>query len=645
MKNIINLAFVFFIGLSVITAQNKDTKKADKHFDRLEFVDAAKQYEKLIEKGKGNAYVYKKAAEANYNLFNMKEAERFYKLFIRKNEGIEAEDYFRFASALKINGKIDDSDKNMQEFAKLAPQDKRAQFFKNNPNYYQDLTAKEPNFSISDMEVNSGEYSDFGGYEHNDMLYFVSARNKSGKTYGWNDQPVLNVFVAENVAGTWKNEDEIPGDVNSKFNEGTMAISQDGQTIYFTRTNMGDGNKYEADEEGIGRLRLYKATLVNGRWKDVQPLSFTDSEYSYSHPALSPDGKTLYFSSDMPGGFGNSDIYQVSVDAEGNFGEPENLGNQVNTPGRESFPFMDEDNRLFFSSDGHLGLGGLDVFYTTSSKGMFAYPTNIGAPVNTSSDDFAFSYYTGKESGYVSSNREGSSTVDNIYQVDLLQPLDETLLMITAVDEETSKPIENTQVIVYDDDETEVARGTTDEAGQIDILVISNEDYDVQGNKEGYESTSVRITAEGESMPVELRLKVIEPLIIERKIVLDQVFFDFDKSEIIAASALELDRLAETLMKYEDIRLMVTSHTDRRGPAEYNLGLSEKRAKSTVDYLVSKGVDADRLEYEGKGESEPINDCASGCSEEEHRVNRRSEFTIIEEQEGVETKVISPKED
>ena len=645
MKNIINIAFVFFIGLSVLTAQNNDTKKADKHFDRLEFVDAAKQYEKLIKKGKGDAYVYKRAAEANYNLFNMKEAERFYKLFIRKNEGIEAEDYFRFASALKVNGKIDESNENMQEFVQLAPDDKRAQFFKKNPNYYADLKAKEPNFSISEMEINSGEYSDFGGYEHNDMFYFVSARNKSGRTYGWNDQPVLNIFVAENVAGTWKNEDEVPGDVNSKFNEGTLAITQDGQTMYFTRTNMGDGNKYEADEDGIGRLRLYQATLVNGRWKDIQPLPFTDSEYSYSHPALSPDGKTLYFSSDMPGGFGNSDIYKVSLDEDGNFGEPENLGDQINTPGRESFPFMDEDMRLFFSSDGHLGLGGLDVFYATQSNGNFTYPTNVGGPVNTASDDFAFAYYKGKESGYVSSNRGGLSTVDNIYQVDLLQPLDETLLMITAVDAETNKPLANTQVIVYDKDETEVSRGNTDEAGQVELLVISNQEYDVQGNKDGYESTSVEIRAEGESMPVDLALDMIEPLIAERKIVLDQVFFEFDKSDIKPSAALELDRLAETLQKYDDIRILVTSHTDRRGPAEYNLGLSERRAKSTVEYLVSKGVDESRLEYEGKGESEPINDCAQGCTEEQHRENRRSEFTIIEEKEGVETSIVSPEED
>ncbi|MGM0635258.1 MAG: OmpA family protein [Bacteroidota bacterium] len=640
MKNIINILFVFALGISVLSAQDRATKKADKHFERLEFVDAAEKYEKIVEKGDADDHIYRRLAESHYYLYNTKKAERFYKLVVKNNDNVQAEDYFRYAQMLKANAKVDESNEAMDKFAEMAPNDMRAQFYKQNPTYVEDLKAKEPSYGVEKMELSSEEYSDFGGYEHDGMLYFVSARNKSRKTYGWNDQPVLDIFVAENVAGTFENEEGIEGDVNSKFNEGTMAISNDGETIYFTRNNY--NGKYEANEEGVGQLRLFKATLIDGRWKDVEPLDFTDAEHSYSHPALSPDNKTLYFSSDMPGGFGQSDIYKVAINEDGTFGEPENLGEAINTPGRESFPFMDDAEKLYFSSDGHLGLGGLDIFFTEWSNGEYKYPKNLGKPVNSKADDFAFTYFDGKESGYVSSNRDGMGTVDNIYQVELLKPIDETLLTVRVTDADNNKVLEGVEVLVYDEDENEVGRANTKEDGIAKILVLSNMDYDVQANKRKFESNSVNVTAEGEEMPVNIELDPIK-LIRERTVVLENIFFEFDKAEIKSTAALELDKLIEVLKEYEDIRLKVESHTDRRGPAEYNKTLSEKRAKNTVDYMVSKGIDESRLEYEGLGESQPLVDCGSNCTEEDHRKNRRSEFSIIEKSNEYKTTIERPE--
>jgi len=635
MKNIFYILLISALSVVSLQAQDRTTSKADTYFERIEYVKAAKEYNKIVEKGGGSPYVYKRLAEASFFINNTKDAERFYKMLLRNEDNASAEDYFRYSQALKANGKNDLAKEAMQKFATMAPEDPRAKAFIANPNYMDELENKQPSFSAKILELSSPDYADFGAYEHNGMLYFVSSRNKSRKKHAMTGQPVLDVFVAENVAGTFKNEKEVEGSINSNFNEGTVAITNDGKTIYFTRNNLGDGRKYEANSEGIGQLRLYRASLVSGRWRDVEPLEFTEDEFSYSHPALSPDNKYLYFSSDMPGGYGQSDIYKVEILKEG-FGEPVNLGPSINTPGRESFPFLDDENRLFFSSDGHLGLGGLDVFYVTLNSPESA-PTNLGKPVNTKADDFAFSYYSAKKSGYVSSNRDGLGIVDNIYQVDLIQPLDETLLLVAVTDAETGKPIVGAEVLIYDEDKNEVKKGKTKGDGVAQLLVISNMKYDVQANMSGYESASTTIEAVGDEMPVDLALSPIEELLANRRVVLDQIYFDFDKSEIKPTAALELDKLIETLKKYDDIRIKVESHTDRRGTVTYNLTLSERRAKSTVDYMISQGIDASRLEFEGLGKSQPLVDCGSKCTEDEHRKNRRSEFIIIEEKEGVET--------
>jgi len=642
MKKIINITFVLLIAVSALQAQDRSTTKADKHFNNLAYFDAAEDYQKLVDKGNTSPYVYLRLAESYYNLVKMKEAERYYRMVMRTKENLVAEDYFRYAQALKANAKFDESNQVMQEFAQKAPNDQRAKSFKDNPDYLVDLQSKDPNFTGEQLEVNSKEYSDYGAYESGGLLYFVSSRNKSRKKYKWNDQPGTDLYVAENVGGTFKNEEALEGDVNTKFNEGTVVVSKDGKTMYFTRNDY-IGNNYNTNSNGVGQLRLYSATLVDGEWKDVQALAFTDSEYSYSHPALSPDNKYMYFSSNMEGGYGQSDLYRVEM-LENGFGEPENLGDKINTPGRESFPFIDTDEVLYFSSDGHLGLGGLDVFYTRESGSGFPSPTNLGTPVNTNADDFGFSYYPAKDAGYVSSNRDGLGTVDNIYQLNLIKPIDETMLIVNVTDADTKMPIGGAEVIVYDDEENEVQRASTNMEGSAKLLVVSYIDYDVQVNKKDYESGSETVNAQGEEMPVNIALVPIEPLILERKIVLDEVYFDFDKYEIIPKSALELDQLIATLKKYDDIRLRVESHTDQRGPEDYNQTLSENRAKSTVAYMVENGIAEDRLEAAGLGESNPINECEGGCTEEQYRVNRRSEFVIIEEKEGVETKVETSKE-
>jgi outer membrane protein OmpA-like peptidoglycan-associated protein len=611
-----------------MNAQNDDTKKADKHFNRLEFVDAIKSYEKLISKDKANAYVYKQLAIANYNISNTKESERYYEQYFKNAENPQAEDYFNYAQILLSNKKYDKAKKAYQDFATKAPNDSRAKAFLANKDFVQELQNMAPNYEAKAMDLNS-EYSDFGGYENDTYFYFVSSRNKSRRTYGWNDQPTTDIYKADNVAGTFKNEKLLEGDVNTKFNEGTIAISNDGQTLYFTRNDYLDGD-YEKSEDGIGQLKIYQAKKVNGEWKDIKALPFTSSEYSVSHPALSPDNSTLYFSSNMDGGYGKSDLYMVSINDDGSFGEPKNLGSKVNTPARESFPFVDADNKLFFSSDGHLGLGGLDVFHTSMNNGSYAKPENLGAPINSSNDDFAFSYFNQVDRGYVSSNRGENPLNDNIYQVKLIKPLDETNIIVNVLNNDTDEPLKDASVLFYDDDDNEIASLTTDINGQVQEIVISNLEYDIQANLKDFESDSKTITAIGDLMEVDLRLKPIEVIIEEREVTLSNILFDFDKASIRPEAAFELDKIVATLKKYPDLVIRIESHTDIRGPKIYNQNLSEARAKNTLKYLVDKGIDESRLSAVGKGETEPVIDCSNGCTEKEHEKNRRSKFIIVE---------------
>jgi len=628
MKNIIQTLFILALSFQVLTAQNDNTKKADQHFNRLEFVDAIKKYEKLVSKGKADAYVYRQLAIANTNISSASQAVKYYDMYFDSADNPSSEDYFAYAQALMSNGQPAEAKAAYQKFANMSPSDSRAKGFKSNPNFAQDLMDMAPNYEASPLELNS-DLSDFGGYESNSYLYFVSSRNKSNRTYGWNEQPTADIYKAENVGGTFKNEEAVKGDVNTKFNEGTIAVTSDGMTMYFTRNDYIDGD-YETNESGIGQLKVYSAQFINNKWTNIKALPFTSSEYSVSHPALSPDNSTLYFSSNMDGGYGQSDIYMVSIKDDGTFGDPQNLGPKVNTEGRESFPFLDEEGRLFFSSDGQLGLGGLDVFYTTNDSGSFSTPKNVGAPVNSNMDDFAFSYFLSVDRGYVSSNRGDNPLDDNIYEIKLLKPLDETTIIVTVTNAETNAPLANAEVLVYDDEDNQIGSLNTNASGQAETVVISDMEYDVQANLKDFESSSETVIAKGDKMMVNLALNPVEELIVEREVSFSNIVFDFDKSTIRPEAAFVLDEVVETMKKYEDIMVKIESYTDSRGPESYNLTLSEARAKSTMQYLVDKGIDSSRLTTEGMGESNPINDCSGGCTEEQHEENRRSKFIIVE---------------
>ncbi len=624
-KSLLTLITIL-ISFFTMNAQNNDTKKGDKHFDRLEYVKAIDDYEKLVEKEKANTYVYRRLAQSYFNVYKTKKAERFYELVIKDEENAKPNDFLQYAKTLQANGKYDAFQKAMKKFADLKPNDQRAQLFSKNPNYIDDLKEKDPKFESSKLSINS-TYSDFGAYEKGGKLYFVSARNESRRDYGWNDQPTLDIYLAQNIAGTFKNPDLVEGDVNTKFNEGTVAISNDNKTMFFTRNAYEDGD-YQKNEEGVSQLKIYQAKFVNDEWQDIKPLPFSSKDYATANPSLGPDNNYLYFSSNMPGGFGNSDIYRVKINDDSSFGEPENLGEKINTEGRENFPFVDNEGRLFFSSDGHLGFGGLDVFYIKLQNKDQENPKNAAQPVNSSADDFSFTYIANKKTGYVASNRGENPSNDNIYQLDLIEPLDETMLDILVTDVETNSPIEKAEVAIYDNQQNMIKKSSTQEDGHTQHKVISEMKYDIQVNAIDYESNSKNISAKGESMnitiPLEPVVEIIDTITIDNKI-----FFAFDKAKIKEEAAFELDKIVKILDENPELSIKITSHTDKRGPESYNMRLSQRRAENTLKYFIEAGIDETRLKSEGKGESELKVKCGSNCTNEDHLKNRRSEFTVL----------------
>ena len=621
MKNLyITLSFVAISF--TISAQNKDTKTADKLYARYEYVDAAKEYLKLVENDKADPYVYKQLADTYFNMFNTAEAAKWYAKATETNQ--DAETYYRYAQMLKADGKYEEANKQMQKFAAAAPSDSRAIAFKQNPNYVPRLLDKTKLFNINPSDV-SGDKSDFGAVLYDNSVYFTSARNAARKSYGWTDEPFLDIYRADYDADGKVTNATTVGSLNSQYHDGPLTMSADGNTVYFTSDSFRDG-KFEKDKAlklKLGRNSIFKATKTGDTWGNIDMLPFNSKEFSTSNPSLSRDGKTLYFSSDRPGSLGGVDIWKVAIADDGTYGEPQNLGNKVNTEGNESFPFIADDNKtLYFSSAGKQGLGGLDVYKVDLSTGGDA--TNLGTPVNTEKDDFAFTFNGVKGAGFLSSNRNGN---DDIFAVSPICGVD---VLVVVTNSKTGEILTNASVSILDDKKNVIATEMSNSKGEVTYRVECDKPYVVQASKDGYEGNTFAVSkSKGPTAKVEAALRPIEEIITVTEVVLNPIYFEYDKSNITREGAFELDKLVQVMRSNDKMVISAKAHTDNRGTEKYNERLSDRRAKSTRQYIISKGIDASRISAKGMGELEPKVDCGKDCTEEQHAQNRRSEFLIV----------------
>jgi len=653
MKKILTLLIVALFGLSSNFAQNNSTKKADKLFDRLEYVKAAEEYLKLAEKSSDN-YVIGRLADAYYNIFNTKDAEKWYAKIV--NDNPDAEIVFRYSEMLKANGKYKESNVWMSKFSEMKPYDTRAIAFRNTPNYLDKIIKKGKRFNVQNLKDVNTVSSDFGAFTFDNALYLTSGRkqrgskNKKYDNYSADEEYVLDVFKYDVINDVYINENPIEA-INTKYHEGIIAFSPSGDTMYFARETYYSKSYYKdsivkngSTNEQISVINLYRATRCTKKeitWKNngncnfnkgwnVSELEINSAYYSMKNPALSCDGKTLYFSSDMPGGFGNYDIYKSEIKDDGSLGEPINLGQKINTEEQEVFPHMCCDNTLYFSSNGHLGLGGLDVFYSKNVDGKWSNVRNVGLPVNSNSDDFAFKMGDDCTNGFVSSNRSGGVGSDDVYAVKKVKPLCDILLESIVIDSKTDLPIDAALTSVKDKTGIINSSKQTSQDGLVDYMFECEDEIQLLVSKEGYESKMIDIKLLDIDPPLlKIKLDPIEELIVEEKIVLNPIYFEFDKANITNQAAFELDKLVAIMMEYPTMIIKVESYTDSRGPASYNKFLSDKRAKSTAQYVISKGIDENRISGVGMGEEDPEIDCSSGCSKDDHAKNRRSEFIIL----------------
>jgi len=653
MKKILTLLIITSFSLTPILAQNNSTKKADRLFDRLEYVKAAQEYLKLAEKSPDN-YVISRLADAYYNIFNTKDAEKWYAKII--NDDPDAEIIFRYAEMLKANGKYKESNVWMSKFSEMKPYDTRAIAFRNTPNYLDKIIKKGKRFNVQNLKDINTISSDFGAFTFDNALYLTSGRkqkgsqNKKYNNYTSDEEYVLDVFKYDVINDVYINETPLEA-INTKYHEGVIAFSPSGDTMYFARETYYSKSYFKdsivkngSTTEQVSVINLYRATRCTKKeitWKNngncnfnkgwnVTELEINSAYYSMKNPALSCDGKSLYFSSDMPGGFGNYDIYKSEIKDDGSLGEPINLGQKINTEEQEVFPHMCCDNTLYFSSNGHLGLGGLDVFYSKNVDGKWSNVRNVGIPVNSDSDDFAFKMGDDCTNGFVSSNRAGGVGSDDVYAVKKIKPLCDILLESIVVDAKTDLPIDAALTSVKDNTGIINNSKETSEEGLVDYMIECEDEIQLLVSKEGYESKMIDIKLLDIDPPLlKIKLDPIEELIVEEKIVLNPIYFEFDKANITNQAAFELDKLVSIMKKYPKMIIRAESHTDGRGPASYNKLLSERRAKSTTQYVISKGINENRISGFGMGEEDPEIDCSSGCSKDEHAKNRRSEFIIV----------------
>ncbi len=648
--------------------------RADRFFEKGDYINAAIQYEEELNNEGYSKHILKNISTSYYNTFQFKEAYRYLKIltsgkFYDSDKTYENEYNFKTYQVLSALGYYEKA----VEFLALYKKNQNTTAFNKADaiSIIEDFKLKDEDYSVKNSEINS-ESAEFGAIKRDSIIYFSSDRNPSilmRKNYKWTHRPFLDIFKVS-VDEDNKPVSEVEGiskKINSKLHEGNFCFSLDGNILYISKSNSEKGKK-KFDSIHNNAIHLYKSTKVEGEWTAPEKLNFNDVGYSIEHPAIHPDGTKLYFSSNMPGGHGDFDIYYVDINEDGTYGIPQNSGKTINTENREQFPFIDAKGHLFFSSNGHLGLGMMDIFVSELKEGVHTRPINLGAPINSSYDDFSLAYYN-ETDGFFASNRSKSG--DDLYQFKQTGEifLREYKARFEVKDYSTDSYIPNSSVVIYDVDKNVITDKKLDSIAAFDINIFPGK-YEFKAVSDGYEekikpifvkekeeetyiiylnkktvddkvTSAIADSKEKEDVPsgAALRNKLLNdkvgPPVIEKngKLYFDlpTIYFDYDKWSIRADSKKVLDEFALKLDKYKSVYITISSHTDSRGSESYNQVLSDKRAESTRNYLALVGyVNARRMKYTGYGESQPLVNCEEkSCTEEDHQTNRRSEFEIV----------------
>jgi outer membrane protein OmpA-like peptidoglycan-associated protein len=640
MKNYILLYITILSVFSFNSYSQNKTASADKKYDNYAYIDAIKTYERIAEKGYKSEDMFKKLGNSFYFNSEFEKAAKWYGELFAMNSEIDPEYYYRYAQSLKSAGDLKKANQMLDLFYQKTKNDSRAKLYETDKNYLEEIKANSGRYHIEDAGINS-KYSDYGTSFYQNKIVFTSARDTGSfmqRKHKWTGEYFTNLYQSDVDKDFNPGKPEkIKSKINSKFHESTSVFTKDGKTVYFTRNNYINDKKGK-DGNKTTLIKIYKAALENDKWTDITELPFDSDSYSTAHPSLSPDEKTLYFASDMPGTIGQSDIYKVSINNNGSYGTPVNLGPTINTEGKETFPFITAENEIYFASDGHPGLGGLDIFFGKIDESGVSNIQNVGADINSPQDDFAYVIDAASRRGFFSSNKEGGLGSDDIYkfiETRKLQCIQELNGIIS--DAQTGVVLSGAKVSLYDDHLILIKTAISDGSGFYSFPAACGKTYHVRAEKTDYATKESSVTIASENgkttLPIALDKTSCQVAIgddLGKCFSIKMIYFDLDKSNIRTEAALDLEKILDVLNQYPAMKLDIRSHTDSRQTHEYNEALSDKRAKSTMQWFVKNGIALNRLTAKGYGETQLINGCSDGvtCTEEQHQMNRRSEFII-----------------
>ncbi len=630
---------ILLIGISACNSGKNLITKANRKFDRVEFEEAIKLYQQAIAKKHDIAFANYKIGESFRKSNRLGEALPFYKKAI--NGGLDSpEVHFHYAYALKVHDDYSSAKEQLNMFVKKSKDKaliKVAKLELENLASLNILKSKKSYFKINSAGSINTAAPEYSPFVLGDTFYFTSARddNKTFKTTGtpFSDLYYCAIDGKEIDASTVKKLEEQFN--TTGVNEGTIAISPDGNTMIFAR---GTNGKRRSGKE----VNLFISRFRNGAWSEPKKMLINEPDSWDSSPCFSRNGKTLYFASNRKGGKGGIDIYSAKLDGRGRWARVKNLGKSINTPGDELFPYVTEDGKMYFSSDGHPGFGGLDLFVAIRKEGKTRVQ-NLGKPMNSPYDDLSM-YYINTLEGFFASNRPGGAGDDDIYYFyddsPELKIVNYFLEGITYANTDSGKFIlPNTKVRLTDVNEVTIAQVTSDDKGYFKFEVDDNREYLLIGEQEKYFTDRRSYSTMGKGVDQEKLTKpvttitfktelVLERIVIDKSIVLQNIYYDLDKDNIREDAAVELDRLAQLLIDNPYIKIELSSHTDVRAPDDYNMDLSQRRAESAVNYLISKGIAEERMVAKGYGETKLI--IPNAETEEQHQKNRRTEFKVTE---------------
>lgn len=661
----ITIFSLLFLSFSSIFAQvdnkqkeenEKKAKKANELYSKYAYVDAIKIYERIAEQGYidqtilenlGNSYYF----NADYTNA-LKWYDQLFKNAQKDNYNLTAEYYYRYAQTLKSAERYEEASNILKQFLKLTGRDDlRARKLEEHTDYLQVIKDNSGRLTIKPVDINT-EYSEYGtAFYGTDAVVFTASRKPSlfREASKWTGEGYYDLFKATLKDSNLQGEERFSSVLNTPLNESSAVFTKSLDTIYFTRNyqvpQSEEEKRKKVDEKLL--LELYRSVKNGDTWSNPIRLPFNVVGYSVAHPALTPDGKYLYFAADIAGTHGKSDIFRVKINHQkGTYGKPENLGEIINTEGRETFPFISNNNVLFFASDGLPGLGGLDIFAIKIEKdGSLRGLQNIGRPGNTPDDDFAFVLDEQKGMGFLSSNRPGGKGKDDIYFFTQKRPLEfDCYKTVKGVvkDIDTKEVLSGVLLTLSDSEQKEIIHKTNDTNGNFDFgkSQVNCDDtfVFVRAQKENYAvvEEQINIREKGE-IHKEIFLKSIKKNVtvgddLAKFFGIEIIYFDFDKSNIRSDAEVDLAKIVEVMKEHPNIKIAIKSHTDSRGSDQYNLALSDRRAKSTLEWIVKQGITRSRLTAKGYGETQLVNGCSNDvpCTEEEHQKNRRSEFIITE---------------